>query len=580
MQDLQGFLSEQFQSAIRKAYGEQHASIDPLVRPAGNAKFGDYQANVAMSLAKLVGAKPRDVAQKIVDALDHAAWAEKLEIAGPGFVNIHLRADFLGQRVRAVASDARLGVPSAAKPGTVVVDYSAPNVAKEMHVGHLRSTIIGDSIARTLEFLGHRVVRQNHIGDWGTQFGMLIEFMLDEGWDDPSKQSIRDLNALYQSAKKKFDADTEFAERARKRVVMLQGGDEKTLGLWRTLIALSQEHFDAVYQRLGVKLTHDDVRGESFYNPRLADTVRELEAKGLTQVSDDALCVFPPGFKGKDGEPLPLIIRKGDGGYLYATTDLAAIRYRIDDVHADRVIYVTDARQKGHFAMVFAVAKMAGWLTDAVRVEHVPFGMVLGDDNKPFKTRSGDTVRLVDLLHEAEERARAILAEKKSDLDEASQKQVASTIGIGAIKYADLSNDRVKDYVFAWERMLSFDGNTAPYLENAYVRIRAIFRRGNFAMPANDVAVTVNESAERALALTLMQFPSAVNAVAESLEPHKLCTYLYDLASAFHQFYEKCSVKDAPDAATRESRLVLSDLTARTLAQGLGLLGIATVERM
>jgi arginyl-tRNA synthetase len=579
VQDLQSFLGEQFQAAIARAYGAEHSKTDPLVRPAQNARFGDYQANVAMSLAKRVGAKPRDVAQKIVDVLDHGAWAEKLEIAGPGFVNIHLRADFLGERARNAAKDAQLGVAHAQKPQTVVVDYSSPNVAKEMHVGHLRSTIIGDSIARTLEFLGHRVIRQNHIGDWGTQFGLLIEFMLDNGWDDPAKASIGDLVALYKAAKAKFDRDEAFADRSRKRVVMLQGGDEKTLGLWRALIDQSAKHFQEVYAKLGVQLTLDDVRGESFYNPMLGETVRALDEKGITTVSDGALCVFPPGYKTKEGEPLPVIVRKSDGGYGYAATDLTAIRYRLGHLGAQRVVYVTDARQAQHFAMVFDVARIAGWVPEGVRLEHVPFGMILGDDNQPFKTRSGDTVRLAELLDEAEERAAAILAEKKTDLDAATQKDVARAIGIGAVKYADLSSDRVKNYEFSWPRMLSFDGNTAPYLQNAYVRTRALFRKINLAGPPADATVVLTHPAERALALTLMQFPNAVESVAESLEPHRLCGYLHGLAAAFHQFWEHCPVKDA-EPALRDSRLVLADFTGRTLARGLELLGIGVVERM
>ncbi|MEI8255640.1 MAG: arginine--tRNA ligase [Deltaproteobacteria bacterium] len=580
MQDLQRFLTEQFRVAIVKAFGEAHASVDPVIRPAANPKFGDYQANLAMSLAKVLGAKPRDIATKIVDALDRGEWAEKFEIAGPGFINVHLRTAFLGERVSMAARDERIGVAPAAIPETVVVDYSAPNVAKEMHVGHLRSTIIGDCIARTLEFLGHSVIRQNHLGDWGTQFGMLIEHMIEVGWDGPGERSIRDLNVLYKDSKKKFDADPAFAERSRARVVLLQGGDAKTLTLWRVLIAQSQVHFNDAYRRLGVKLTDDDVRGESFYNDRLAPTVAELEAKGLARENDGALCVFPAGFKREDGEPLPLLIRKTGGGFLYATTDLAALRYRLTELRANRLVYVTDARQKQHFAMVFEVARMAGWITSEVRVEHVPFGMVLGEDGKPFKARSGESVRLSELLDEAQERARGILAEKKSDLDAATRENVASVVGIGAIKYTDLSNDRVKDYVFSWERMLSFDGNTAPYLQNAYVRIRSIFRRANLTAAPLEAVVDPREPAERTLALTLMQFPTAVGAVAESLEPHRMCGYLYDLAAGFHSFYEHCSIKDAPDEATRSSRLVLCDLTARTLARGLGLLGIGVVEQM
>lgn len=580
MSDLQQTLSDRFSAAIVAAFGAAYANVDPLIRPAANPRFGDFQANVAMSLAKSVGAKPREVAQRIVDALRVEDLCERVEIAGPGFVNLTLSAAFLGTQARAVADDARLGVAAAREPETVVVDYSGPNVAKEMHVGHLRSTIIGDSIARVLEHLGHRVVRQNHIGDWGTQFGMLIEHMIDEGWTSTKTNSIRDLNALYQAAKKKFDADAAFAERSRHRVVLLQGGDEETRVLWRELIAQSQAHFDTIYRRLGVSLTDEDVRGESFYNDLLPDVVAELEKLGLAVESEGALCVFPPGFVSPEGAPLPLIVRKSSGGYLYATTDLAALRYRVRTLGARRVVYVTDARQKQHFAMVFEVARMAGWLAEGVRVEHVPFGTVLGEDGKPFKTRSGDTVRLSDLLDEAEERARAIIVEKDPALDEHTRNRVARVVGIGAIKYADLSSDRVKDYVFSWSRMLSFDGNTAPYLQNAFVRIRSIFRRAGLEAPPAGADVDVREPAERALVLALLRFPAVVASVAESLEPHRLCGYLYDLASAYHQFYEHCPVLSAPEPALRDSRLVLSDLTARTLSRGLDFLGIDVVEQM
>ncbi|MCE9589009.1 MAG: arginine--tRNA ligase [Planctomycetes bacterium] len=581
MPDPQSALEPLFRAAISKAFGDQHAATDPLIRPAQNDKFGDYQANVAMSLAKAVGAKPRDVATKIIEALDWKnVFAEPPTIAGPGFINIKLDRAFLEQTLAAAAGDERLGVPRAADPQTVVVDYSGPNVAKEMHVGHLRSSVIGDAIARVLDFEGHTVVRQNHLGDWGTQFGMLIEYMASMvNAGDETK--INDLNAFYQQAKARFDADPTFAEAARKRVVLLQSGDAYSVGAWTRIVELSKRHFNSAYQPLGVKLSDADIRAESFYNPRLADTVAELEELGLTKVSDGAICVFPPGFAAENGEPLPLIIRKSDGGYLYATTDLAALRFRVRDLHADRIIYVTDSRQKQHFAMVFKTAELAGW-TAGVKLEHVPFGSVLGEDGKPFKTRSGETVKLADLLNEAEERALKVVTDKSPELPTEQRQEVAHAVGIGAIKYADLANDRIKDYVFSWERMLSFDGNTAPYLQNAVVRIRSIFRKAATQNIKFDPAapITLADPAERSLALRILQFPGVVNQVAQSLEPHRLCTYLYELASLYHGFYERCPVLTAPDGATRSSRLALSALTERVLKQGLDLLGIGVVDRM
>ncbi len=585
MPDVTTLLSERLSAAVVNAFGDAYADADPLLSRAANPKFGDYQANLAMGLAKRVGAPPRDVAAKIVEQLDVEGVCDDVQIAGPGFINLTLTPAFLAEQVTTLANDDRLGVERAESPQTVVVDYSSPNVAKEMHVGHLRSTIIGDAIARVLESLGHKVIRQNHLGDWGTQFGMLIEHLIDLGFDDGSQHSIADLNELYQAAKKKDDADAAFAERARQRVVKLQGGDEATLALWRSLIDESKRHFNAVYQRLGVGLSDDDVAGESFYNDRLADVVGDLDSADCLKESQGARVVFPEGFNDRDGNPLPMIVQKSDGGFLYATTDLAAARFRIDDLHADRVVYVTDARQRDHFAMLFATLKQVGWAAgDRVSLEHVPFGMVLGPDKKPYKTREGGTVRLVDLLDEAEQRAADVIAKKGTDLDDAQRSAVARAVGIGALKYADLSNDRVKDYVFDWERMLAFEGNTAPYLQNAYVRIRSIFRKaasqGVGVSRVDHAAIQLEESAERSVALALLQFGQVVPAVASSLEPHRLCTYLYDLASAYHKFYEACPVLTAPDAATRDSRLRLSALTADVLRQGLELLGIDVVEQM
>ncbi|MCC7192098.1 MAG: arginine--tRNA ligase [Phycisphaeraceae bacterium] len=597
MPDVLTILTQRCSDALRRAFGEAHAHIDPLIRASANPsgkQFGDYQVNLAMSLAKVIGQKPRDVAEKIVTAFDWQGVCEEAPtIAGPGFINLRLARPLLEAQLADMAGDERLGVPTATHAETVVVDYSGPNVAKEMHIGHFRATVIGDALARVLEFQGHQVIRQNHLGDWGTQFGMLIEHLVEVESSTGKaldKLPIADLNELYRAAKKRFDEDAGFADRARKRVVALQAGDEKTLRLWRYLIDESKRHFNAAYQRLGIKLTDADVRAESFYNPLLPDVADELESSKLAVHSDGALCVFPPGYQAEDGRPVPVMVRKSDGGYGYDATDLAALRFRIRKLGATRIVYVTDSRQKQHFAMVFAVAKMAGWLDDTHRAEHVAFGTILGEDGKPFKSRSGDTVKLADLLDEARVRAIAVIARKNSDTTEAQRETIASAIGIGAIKYADLSSDRIKDYVFNWDRMLSFDGNTAPYLINAYVRIKSIFRKagtqtgsGGEGLPQRVEAVPtliVADSAERALALKLLQYASVIESVAQSLEPHRLCTFLYELASLFHQFYEKCPVLTAPDAATRDARLALCNLVASTLKHGLDLLGIQVIEQM
>jgi arginyl-tRNA synthetase len=581
MADPQKVLEQRLSQAIVKAFGAEHAGVDPLVRASANAQFGDFQANAAMSLGKQLGSKPRDVAQQVVDALEVGDLCQQVDIAGPGFINLRLREDYLGEQATRLSGDATLGVQPPAQRQRVVVDYSSPNVAKEMHVGHIRSTIIGDTLVRVLGRLGHEVIRQNHVGDWGTQFGMLIEHLRDLGVK-PGQASmpVSDLNALYQDAKRKFDEDAAFADRSRARVVALQAGDADTVALWQQLVRESYHHFTQVYERLGVLLGEADIRGESFYNPQLAGVVQTLERAGLLQISQGAAVVFPPGFADKEGQPLPFIVRKSDGGYLYATTDLAAARYRIEDLKAQRIIYVTDSRQAQHFAMLFAVLGQAGW-SSGVRLDHVAFGSILGADRRPFKTREGGTVRLLDLLDEAEQRALQAVMEKGAELSPQQQRQVARTVGIGALKYADLSSDRIKDYVFDWGRMLALEGNTAPYLQNAYVRIRSIFRKGAVdAASLSSASITVAQPAERALALKLLQFGSVVASVAESLEPHRLCTYLYELATGYHQFYEQCPVLKADDAATRASRLRLSDTVARTLADGLGLLGIGTVEQM
>ncbi len=576
--DIQQTLTKCLRSAIARAIGDQYASLDPQVRPSHQPKFGDYQANLAMSLAKKLGKNPRDIAQGIVDQLETAGVCHRVEIAGPGFINLYLSASFLdGALTQRVRGDDRLGTAPVDRSATVVVDYSGPNVAKEMHVGHLRSTVIGDCIARVLEFQGHRVIRQNHLGDWGTQFGMLIEVLQDQR----GQPGDLPLDCLYQNAKKRFDADAQFADRARERVVLLQQGDLRSLAYWEALVKLSKQHFQYIYDRLKVRLVDTDYQGESRYNTKLPEVVKGLEEAGLLQTSRDAKVVFPDGFHDRDGNPQAMIVQKRDGGYLYATTDLAAARYRIDDLGADRIVYVTDARQSQHFSMLFAVLRQARWATDQIQLDHVIFGTVLGKDHKPFKTRQGGTVKLIDLLNEAQDRARRVVEQKNPQLPADQQTQIAQVIGIGALKYADLSSDRVKDYVFDWDRMLSFEGNTAPYLQNAYVRIRSIFRKGGFvAEDLGQNSVSVGHPAERVLAVKILQFPEVIEAVANSLEPHRLCTYLYELGSAFHQFYEKCPVLNATDQETRDSRLALCALVGRTLKTGLDLLGIGVVEQM
>jgi arginyl-tRNA synthetase len=579
MADPSVVLSERFADALA-SLDEALAGADPVVRRSDRA---DYQVNGSMALAKKTGRPPRDLAQEIVARVDLAGIAHPPEIAGPGFINVTLEDAFLAKALAETAADPRLGVTSAAATETVVVDYSAPNVAKEMHVGHLRSTIIGDALVRVLEFVGHKVIRQNHLGDWGTPFGMLIEHLLSVGEAEAAHElSVGDLGRFYQEARAAFDADPDFADRARRRVVDLQAGDEQTLRLWRLLVDESSRYFSAVYERLGVKLSPGDQAGESMYNPLLADTVAELERLGLLVESDGALCVFPPGFTTREGNPLPLIVRKSDGGFGYDTTDLAAIRYRLRDLGADHIIYVVGAPQREHLEMIIETARLAGWLQPPARAEHVAFGSVLGADRKMFRTRAGGSIRLVDLLDEAVERAGRVVAEKAPDLSPEEQAAVSEIVGIGAVKYADLANDRVKDYVFDWDRMLDFTGNTAPYLQYAHARVRSIFRRAEEqGIAVADLAPAgAFQPAERRLALEILSFDGAVHATEELLAPHRLCTYLFDLATAFTDFYESCPILRAETPEQLRSRLLLADLTARVLAQGLDLLGITAPERM
>ncbi|WP_165678307.1 arginine--tRNA ligase [Metapseudomonas otitidis] len=539
---------------------------------------GDFASNIAMMLAKPAGLKPRDLAEKLIAALPQDDQVSKVEIAGPGFLNFFQNTQALAQRLDAALADAHLGVRKAGPAQRVVVDLSAPNLAKEMHVGHLRSTIIGDGVARVLEFLGDEVIRQNHVGDWGTQFGMLLAYMQEQPVD--SDAELSDLEGFYRAAKKRFDESSEFADRARELVVKLQAGDAECLRLWNRFNDISLSHCQAVYDRLGVKLTMADVKGESAYNDDLPNVVADLRAKGLLTESDGALCVFMDEFKNAEGDPLPLIVQKAGGGYLYATTDLAATRYRSGVLKADRALYFVDQRQALHFQMVFAAARLAGFVRPEFEMEHMGFGTMNGADGKPFKTRDGGTIKLIDLLNEAEERAYALVKEKNPELDEAELRQIARAVGIGAVKYADLSKHRTSDYSFNFEQMLSFEGNTAPYLLYAYTRTASVFRKLGKGVDEIGGQIVLAAEQEQALAAKLAQFADILNSVAAKGVPHILCTYLYDLAGLFSSFYENCPILAAEDEATQQSRLRLAALTGRTLKQGLELLGLNTLERM
>jgi arginyl-tRNA synthetase len=567
-----------------------HSDVDPVVRPSDRA---DAQANGALALGKELGRPPREVAEAVVRAAEaRIASGESpafgsLEVAGPGFVNITFDDGFVAEQAAAMAADERLGVRGAIVPRTVIIDYSAPNVAKEMHVGHLRTTVIGDALVRLHTFVGDRVIKENHIGDWGTPFGMLIEHLADLGEDAAAEGlSLGDLDGFYKSARTKFDSDDTFKDRARQRVVALQSGDADTLRLWRLLVEQSTRHFNAVYDKLGVLLTDDDLMGESAYDALLPQVVERLRDAGLLQESDGADVVFPPGFTNRDGDPLPLIVQKGGGGFNYATSDLACLIDRVERIQADLILYVVGAPQSQHFQMVFAVAQMAGWLTPATSAVHVSFGSVLGSDRKMLKSRSGDPMKFVELIDESVERATAAVESKNPDLSADERESVARTIGIGALKYAELSVDRQRDYVFDWDRMLSFDGDTGPYLQYAHARICSIFRRAQEQTGLSRSALAgrspvVSEPQERDLALRLLGFDAAVWEAIDRSSPHRLCSYLYDLAGDFTSFYEHCPIlKAGVEPAVRDARLALADLTARVLSSGLGLLGIDAPERM
>ncbi|SMG58743.1 arginine--tRNA ligase [Cedecea sp. NFIX57] len=576
--NIQSLLSEKVSQALIAAGAP--ADCEPQVRQSAKVQFGDYQANGVMSVAKTLGMPPRQVAEKVIANLDLTGIASKVEIAGPGFINIFLDPAFLAKNIdEAVASD-RVGV-SVSEPQTIVVDYSAPNVAKEMHVGHIRSTIIGDAAVRTLEFLGHKVIRANHVGDWGTQFGMLIAFLEKQQQENAGEMALADLEEFYRAAKKHYDEDEVFAERARGYVVKLQGGDEYCREMWRKLVDITMTQNQKTYERLNVTLTRDDVMGESLYNPMLPGIVTDLKEKGLAVESEGATVVFLDEFKNKDGDPMGVIIQKKDGGYLYTTTDIACAKYRYETLHADRVLYFIDSRQHQHLMQAWTIVRKAGYVPESVTLEHQMFGMMLGKDGKPFKTRSGGTVKLTDLLDEAMERARGLVAAKNPDMPADELENLAKAVGIGAVKYADLSKSRTTDYIFDWDNMLAFEGNTAPYMQYAYTRVLSVFRKADLdEAELLKAKVIITEDREAQLAARLLQFEETLNVVARDGTPHVMCAYLYDVAGLFSGFYEHCPILSAADEATRNSRLKLALLTAKTLKLGLDTLGINTVERM
>lgn len=576
--NIQALLSEKVSQAMIAAGAP--ADCEPQVRQSAKVQFGDYQANGMMAVAKKLGMAPRQLAEQVLTHLDLNGIASKVEIAGPGFINIFLDPAFLAQHVQQALASDRLGVTQPAKQ-TVVVDYSAPNVAKEMHVGHLRSTIIGDAAVRTLEFLGHNVIRANHVGDWGTQFGMLIAWLEKQQQENAGEMALADLEGFYRDAKKHYDEDVAFAERARSYVVKLQGGDEYFREMWRKLVDITMSQNQLTYDRLNVTLTRDDVMGESLYNPMLPGIVADLKAKGLAVESEGATVVFLDEYKNKEGEPMGVIIQKKDGGYLYTTTDIACAKYRYETLHADRVLYYIDSRQHQHLMQAWTIVRKAGYVPDSVPLEHHMFGMMLGKDGKPFKTRAGGTVKLADLLDEALERARRLVAEKNPDMPADELEKLANAVGIGAVKYADLSKNRTTDYIFDWDNMLAFEGNTAPYMQYAYTRVLSVFRKADIDESAlANAQVVISEDREAQLAARLLQFEETLTVVAREGTPHVMCAYLYDVAGLFSGFYEHCPILSAENEEIRNSRLKLAQLTAKTLKLGLDTLGIETVERM
>jgi arginyl-tRNA synthetase len=603
MQSVLNILEKRISEAMCEVCGQKGCTA--LVKPATDPKFGDYQVNGVMALAKQLKTNPRKLAEQIVAKLDVSDICEEPDIAGPGFINLRLKPAFVAANLLEINKDAdRLGVEKTGKPKITVVDFSGPNIAKQMHVGHLRSTIIGDCICRLLEFQGHKVIRQNHIGDWGTQFGMLIVLLQKkekELWAQvksartakkPFQDSlnapwhIEDLEEFYREAKICFDTDENFADKAREIIAGLHSGDKKYLSYWQHIVDESRKHYQPIYDTFRIDLNEDTERGESFYKDMLPEVVEDLKKLPETRESDGAICVFSKGFKDKEGKRLPVIVQKSDGAYLYATTDLAAIRYRVNEMKADRIIYVTDTRQQLHFEMVFAVARMAGWVKNTELV-HVTFGSVLGENGKPLKTREGENVKLKELLDEAIERARKVVNEKNPELSDDEKDKIAKAVGIGAVKYADYSNNRTSDYVFSFDKMLAMEGNTAPYMQYAYARVQSIKDKGNKERGidvdkemAGLKVLSLTESSELDLAKHLIRYGEAIEAAVGDYRPNYLTAYLYELAQKFSVFYTNCPVLDAgPDK--RPTRLLLCDLTARTIEHGLSnLLGIEVIEQM
>ena len=579
MDTLKEHLSNLVSTSLSSVSGELKCNANVVT--TSKPEFGDYQANGAMAIAKKLGSNPREFAQLVVNDLANKSdpIIAKMEVAGPGFINIHLAETALRDRANSVISNTGDLIPTIPNPQRVVVDYSSPNLAKEMHVGHLRGTIIGDCLVRVLERLGHEIIRQNHVGDWGTQFGMLIAYMNElraEQGDLPTQ--LADLETFYRAAKERFDSDPVFAENSRASVVKLQSGDPEYLEAWKTFIDESLQHCHTVYEKLGVSLSKENLKAESFYNSELENIVKVLEEKSLLSISDGAKCVFLPQFTGKDGELLPVIVQKSDGGFLYATTDLAAIKYRSFELDVARSLYVVDARQSLHFQQVFAVAKKAELADEDISLEHITYGTMMGSDGKPFRTRSGDTIKLIDLLDESSKRAFELVTGKNPNLEEASRKLIADKIGIASVKYSELSKNRTSDYIFDWATMLSFEGNTAPYLMYAYARIKSILRKHNLEVGSQKISIS-ETTEERTLILKVLQLPEIVAVVAKDCYPNLLCNYLYELAGAFMRFYEACPILKAEDEL-RSSRLALAALTAEALQQGLNLLGIEPLEQM
>ncbi|MGX9417279.1 arginine--tRNA ligase [Vibrio sp. WJH972] len=576
--NIQALINDKVSQALEAAGAP--AGSPAAVRQSAKPQFGDYQANGVMGVAKKLKMNPREFAQKVLDVLDLDGIASKTEIAGPGFINIFLSEEFLAKQAEIALADSRIGVAKDA-PLTIVADYSAPNVAKEMHVGHLRSTIIGDAVVRTLEFLGHKVIRANHIGDWGTQFGMLIANLerVQQASGEVSME-LSDLEGFYRESKKLYDEDEEFALKARNYVVKLQSGDPACAEMWKKLVDITMTQNQGNYDRLNVSLSRDDVMGESMYNDMLPSIVSDLKAQGLATEDDGAQVVFLDEYKNKDGDPMGVIVQKRDGGFLYTTTDIACAKYRYETLGADRVLYFIDSRQHQHLMQAWTIVRKAGYIPESVSLEHHAFGMMLGKDGRPFKTRAGGTVRLADLLDEAEERANALIEAKNPDLTTTEKANIANTVAMAAVKYSDLSKHRTTDYVFDWDNMLAFEGNTAPYMQYAYTRVASIFQKASIEMDNLTGNIQVSEEKEKALIAKLLQFEEAVQSVAREGQPHIMCNYLFELAGQFSSFYEACPVLNASDQSIKESRLKLSALTAKTIKQGLSLLGIETLERM